>query len=463
MTPGLFILSRDVNFVEQLRTRFATRFELVVAESLEMARRQLKATTIQAALAHLTAETLNGHSAQSFMNALKQAVSSAPIYGLVDPKCPSEVRDLAGRTVRQCLPVPVDFEQLEGLLNNHETLPAELAGYYAGLPHRVLRGQTRSLTTFTPAMFEMLDELKVAAAHDVTVLLIGETGCGKTYLARMIHEMSPRVNNRCLTVACGALPPDLIESELFGYVKGAFTGADGNKPGKFAAAQQGTLLLDEIDVLAPEQQAKLLRVMETGEYEPVGSNDTQTSSARLIVASNIDLEKLVAADKFRMDLFYRLNTLSFHLPPLRERPWDIEYLARKFATDHGRTHHIEMKHIEPEFLAALRQYRWPGNLRELENVIRRAVLYCRDGVLTLADLPSSMRPAKKRNAASGRHNGNGKAHKSVTLEDRVDEIEQRIIEESLQRHNYHRTDTAKELGISRVTLYNKMKKFGMLN
>jgi transcriptional regulator with PAS, ATPase and Fis domain len=271
------------------------------------------------------------------------------------------------------------------------------------------------------------------------------------------------------------LPPDLIESELFGYVKGAFTGADSDKQGKFAAAEEGTLLLDEIDVLAPEQQAKLLRVIETGEYEPVGSNDTQTSSARLVAASNIDLESLVEAGRFRKDLYYRLNTLSFHLPPLHERTWDIEYLARKFALDHGRAHGIVLRDIEPAFLVALKEYRWPGNIRELENVIRRAVLYCRDGVLTLSDLPSAMRPAgtgiRSGWPRNGRKNGqrteslpaNGKGRAPTTLEARIDEIEHRIIEESLRNHKNHRTDTARELGISRVTLYNKMKKFGMLN
>ena len=334
----------------------------------------------------------------------------------------------------------------------------DLPGHFTGLPHRVLQGQTRSLLTFTPAMFDMLAELKVAAAHDVTVLFVGETGSGKTYLARLLHELSPRRNQRCLTVACGALPPNLIESELFGYVKGAFTGADGNRQGKFAAAADGTLLLDEIDVLAPDHQAKLLRVIETGEYEPVGSDDTHTSRARLIVASNIDLEQLVGEGRFRMDLYYRLNTLNFHLLPLRERPWDIEFLARKFAIDHSRTHNIELKHIEPEFLAALKHYDWPGNIRELENVIRRAVLYCSQGVLATADLPSALRPLAGKASFS---TGNGQSPR--TLEQHIEQIEQRIIEESLHRHNHHRTLTAKELGISRVTLYNKMKKFGMLN
>ena len=347
---------------------------------------------------------------------------------------------------------------VSGYVEQQVAVPSrDVVGLSEETPHRVLRGQTRSLVTFTPGMFRMLDELNVAAAHDVTILLVGETGSGKTYLARLIHELSPRRQTRCLTVACGALPPDLIESELFGYVKGAFTGADNDKPGKFAAAANGSLLLDEIDVLAPKQQAKLLRVIEAGEYEPVGSNDTQTSTARLIVASNHDLDQLVRGGRFRLDLYYRLNMLSFHLLPLRERPRDIEYLARAFALEHSRTHGIPLTKIEPAFLAALGQYQWPGNIRELENVIRRAVLYCRQGVLTPADLPSTLRPA------GGGGTAGDEPGKPRTLEQCVDEVEQRIIEESLQRHNQHRNDTAKELGISRVTLYNKMKKFKMLN
>jgi DNA-binding NtrC family response regulator len=172
-----------------------------------------------------------------------------------------------------------------------------------------------------------------------------------------------------------------------------------------------------------------------------------------------------------MDLYYRLNTLSFHLPPLRERPWDIEFLARKFAIEHAHSHRIRLRRITPDFLAALRDYQWPGNIRELENVTRRAVLYCRDGVLTVSDLPSTVRrggprltePRENgRNGGNGTNGSNGGGRRGVTLEDRVEEIERRIIEESLQRHNFHRADTARELGISRVTLYNKMKKFGMM-
>jgi DNA-binding NtrC family response regulator len=332
----------------------------------------------------------------------------------------------------------------------------------AALPCRALEGPTRSLVTFTPAMFEMIDGLKVAAAHDVTILLTGETGSGKTYLARLIHELSPRQNERCLTVTCGAVSPEWIESELFGCVKGALPGVDADRPGKLAAASQGTLLLEEIDTLTPEQQVKLLRVIETGEYEMVGSNDAHVTHARLIVSSRVDLESLVAANHLRMDLGYRLGAMSFHLLPLRQRVWDLEYLARKFAFEQSRTHQIALSRIEPEFLGALRGYLWPGNLRELENVIRRAVLYCGEGVLALDDLPSALQPATKPPGANGAAGNNPAAPKPPTLEKRIEEVERRIIEETLERHNHHRTDTARELGISRVTLYNKMRKFGML-
>lgn len=475
MSRGLLVLSNDPLFVGELRRQIPEDIELVVSETVDSPRGS-QGRCVGGVIAHLSGRLLNGYSTEGFMQRLRKTAGAAPVVGVVDPSCPDELRCEVAKLARGCVSSPVSFQELDSLL----TAAGQMAGSFDGLqtlPHRVLRGQTRSLVTFTPQLFEIFDELQVAAAHDVTILLIGETGSGKTYLARLIHELSARRAERCLTVACGALPPDLIESELFGYVRGAFTGADGDREGKFAAARNGTLLLDEIDVLAPEQQAKLLRVIETGEYEPVGSNDTRTSNARLIVASNIDLQELVGQNKFRMDLFYRLNTLSFFLPPLRERPWDIEFLARQFALEHSQSHHIQLQHIEPELIAALKQYPWPGNIRELENVMRRAVLYCREGVLTTADLPSTLRkaagmdvcPVESRRGgmaptfSSGIGSSLHPAHPPQTLEERVDAVERRIIEESLQRHNFHRTETARELGISRVTLYNKMKRFGMLH
>lgn len=477
MSQPIVVLTEQAAFVDEARQALGEQAELSVCSSLDTLRRQVERTQPVAAVVHLSTSVLGDRLPRAFFSDLQSAVGARPLYAVVDPGLDPDAAELAAEVLGETLASPLPAESLHRRLQE-ETHPLDdLAGLCTDLPHRELHGRTKSLITFSPEMFEMIDDLKVPAAHDVAVLLIGETGAGKTYLAQLIHEMSKRREEKLLTVACGALPPDLLESELFGHVRGAFTSADRDREGKFAAAGDGTLLLDEIDVLPMEHQAKLLRVIETSEYEPVGSNQTMQNRARLIVASNYDLEMLVHKGVFRMDLYYRLNTLCFKLPPLRARPWDVEYLARKFALEQSRQHGVELRRIEPECIDVLRKYPWPGNIRELENVMRRAVLYCQHGILTSRDLPSSVREGRPAEAqpdlgaatsavapstpSLAMSEGVSRT-RSLTLEARVEETEKRIIEESLRRHNHHRTATAKELGISRVTLYNKMKKFGML-
>ena len=337
----------------------------------------------------------------------------------------------------------------------------------------VLEGISRRFETNTAPLAAMLTDLEIAARHDVTILLIGETGSGKTFLSRLIHEVSPRKDQPFLTVACGALPNDLIESELFGHVKGSFTGAHADKEGKFVAAGRGTVLLDEIDVLGPEQQVKLLRVIETGEFEPVGSNVTHRSAARLVVASNLNLQPLVEEGRFRPDLYYRLNMLKFDLLPLRRRKADIEPLARKFVEQLAKTHGVQITRVDRSFIEALLLYPWPGNVRELENVVRRAVIYSRDGALTSEQLPAHIlsRQAGPTNDPSVRlHDTDRNLSMAAALEDDDEQSlgaqlalsERDIIEQTLFRNSFSRTNSAKDLGISRVTLYNKMKKYGMI-
>lgn len=316
--------------------------------------------------------------------------------------------------------------------------------------------------TRTPALRSMLDRLEIAAQHDVTMLLIGETGSGKTHLAQLIHESSSRAGEPFVTVACGALPGELIESELFGHVKGAFTSAHTNKDGKFLAAGRGTILLDEIDVLTPEQQVKLLRVIEQGLFEAVGSNHTLQVDARIIAASNLELQPLVEQGRFRPDLYYRLNTLCFTIPPLRERLPDIEPLARYFVHLHAESHRVEVHTIHDNFIECLIQYPWPGNVREMENAIRSAVIYSSGGHLKMETLPPNVvsgaaGPASDPSVASF---FGGRVGKS--LGNRIQHTEKDIIEQALLNNNYSRTKTARHLGISRVTLYNKMKKYGMM-
>jgi len=556
---GVLVFTKDQSLVQTISHEIGPDIPLIPVPSIQSLHEKLEQQSVRAVLVHMGKDTLNGDSPGRFIADLNDTIEHAPLFGLVDPDCPSRLRKLASRSADDCLPMPIDYERLRALLSDRHNPQNELEAIWKNVPHRELHGATRSLVTFSPNMFEMLDEIEVAARHDVSALLIGETGSGKTYLAKLIHEISERRGNRFSTVACGALPTDLIESELFGHKRGSFTGADADREGKFAATGRGTLLLDEIDVLAPDQQAKLLRVIETGEYEAVGSNDTKVSQARLIVASNYNLEDLVRAGNFRTDLYYRLNILCFRLPPLRERPLDIEFLARKFAVEHSKSHNIQLREIEPGFIDTLRAYPWPGNIREMENVIRRSVLYCKRGILTVDDLPSAIRRAASGqspvampilNGVMANHSvanrpmhgdgGNPMINPSFpsnrsyypqnggftspaqqvdnrnyesspqgayqlpvgpyannysnaggdnrfsdpnppstgpnipgssgmnppippkTLEARVGSMERRIIEDSLARNNHRRKETAAELGISRVTLYNKMKKFGLL-
>jgi transcriptional regulator with PAS, ATPase and Fis domain len=352
---------------------------------------------------------------------------------------------------------PRDAAILRGQVEEFLKVQPECPPERVESPREVIERRLRALT---PSLMPLVDRLALAAVHEVTLLLTGETGTGKTYLARLIHECSPRRGGRFVQVGCGALAPNLVESEFFGHVRGAFTGADRPKLGKFAVAAGGTLLLDEIDTLGLEQQTKLLRVIETGEYEPVGSNETQFSSARIIVASNWDLDQAVDQGKFRRDLFYRLNVMSFHLPPLRERVRDIEPLVRGMAARFGRKFNKQWLEdgltISPEALAALETFPWPGNLRQLENVIQQAVLLCPGPALGLEHLP---RPIQEFVAQTSLPRPT-QAH---SLQGEQEAVEKRLILRALESNDYNRTKAAVALGISKVTLYRKLKKYGLMS
>ena len=287
----------------------------------------------------------------------------------------------------------------------------------------------RRLFGFTPSLLPLLERIALAAQHDVTVLLTGETGTGKTYLARLMHDCSPRARQPFLSVPCGAQPASLVESVFFGHLKGAFTGADRPKMGKFAAAGKGTLLLDEIDTLGLEAQAGLLRVIETGDYEPVGGNQTLRCEARIIVASNWDLEE-AARQGLRADLYYRLNVMSFHLPPLRERVQDVAPLVRGMTARYNTKFRKQLYDVSAEAMAALENYDWPGNLRQLENVVQQAVLVSKGAALTPDDLPAPVREGR----GTARRNGLA----SKPLEHSRDSAERAVIERALQAHNFSR-------------------------
>ena len=351
------------------------------------------------------------------------------------------------------LSLPLDRDVVNYLFR--EQIPLNLAGRspLGKEPFSVEFNKFRYMT-YSPELYQTLTNLRAVAKHDVTILLVGETGTGKTTLARLVHELSPRADRAMLTVACGALPGELIESELFGHVKGAFTGADRAKVGKFEAVGRGTLLLDEIDVLGPHQQAKLLRVIESGEFEPVGSNETRICQAQLIVATNVNLTQLMERNEFRSDLYYRLSVLEFDIPPLRDRPQDIIPLTLSFIREFSQGHGIAIERIKPEFLACVAGYTWPGNVRELKNHIRRAVLFSQAGELNRFDLAAAVQSCRPEIAFH---------REPATLTEKMATSELEILEAALRANNFRRTATAEALGISRVGLYKKMRKYGLLD
>jgi DNA-binding NtrC family response regulator len=321
-------------------------------------------------------------------------------------------------------------------------------------PETVEEVVRRRLLVTAPSLLPLVERIALASRHDVTVLLTGETGTGKTHLARLMHDCSPRKGEPFLTVPCGAQPANLVESAFFGHVRGAFTGADRAKVGKFEAAGNGTILLDEIDTLGMEQQAGLLRVIETGEFEPVGSNETRRCTARIVVASNWDLEEAVRHNKFRQDLYYRLNVMSFHLPPLRERVQDVAPLARAMAARFNTKFGKDLFDVSPRALDALEAYPWPGNIRQLENFVQQAVLISSGPELTFEHLPPQVRDY--------RPDGRPPSSPPDSLSHSRELLERNVIQRALSNHGYSRSRAAHALGISRVTLYKKMKKYGLM-
>jgi two-component system response regulator HydG len=379
-----------------------------------------------------------------------------PIIMIVEESNPelSQQLEQLDAYVSQRIRWPEDADRLTQVIRTRIGVGGQLAGQgKESVPDQI----RRRLLGQTPSLTPLVERIALAAAHEVTVLLTGETGTGKTYLARILHDFSPRKNAPFLTVPCGAQPANLVESAFFGHVRGAFTGADRAKIGKFEVAGKGTLLLDEIDTLGLEQQAGLLRVIETGEYEPVGSNETRHCEARIIVASNWDIEEAVQNGKFRTDLYYRLNVMSFHLPPLRERVQDIAPLVRALTARFNTKFRKDLFDISPRAMEALENFPWPGNIRQLENFVQQAVLLSSGPELLLDHLPQQVRDNRATHqmvAVSG---------SADTLVHNREMLERNVIQRILEKNGYSRARAATALGISRVTLYKKMKKYGLMN
>ncbi len=308
-----------------------------------------------------------------------------------------------------------------------------------------LKGSWRleDLVSRSPAMRKLFDLVPVLAQSISTVLIGGESGTGKELLARAIHTHSARADGPFVAVNCGALPDALLEAELFGFRKGAFTDAKVDRPGRFERARGGTIFLDEIGEISPAMQVRLLRVLQEKSFEPLGATDVVQADVRVVAATNRDLKQMVESGAFRLDLYYRLNVVRLALPALRTRAEDIPLLAEHFVDRLNRLQGRHVQGLTDDALAVLGQHRFPGNVRELENIIERAFVLCGSGPIEVTHLPDELQPAAPAAAETGSP---------------LDRAEAEALTAALRKHHGNRGAVASELGIHRATLYRKMRR-----
>jgi len=347
---------------------------------------------------------------------------------------------------------PIDLDELLLRIQRVER-EASLKGENRDLKEALReKFQVDFILTASGKMEEALNLVGRVAPSQATVLILGESGTGKELFARAIHYAGPRAGKPLVKVNCAALPENLLESELFGHEKGAFTGAVARRVGRFEQADGGSIFLDEIGDLSPALQSKLLRVLQEKEIERVGSNQTIKIDVRVIAATNRNLEEAIRKGAFREDLYYRLNVVTLSLPPLRERKEDIPILLDHFLKKYSRENKNEVASMTKEVRDLLLQYEYPGNVRELENIIERAVVLCRGDTLTIQDLPLNLRESKRDIPPE-------KSREAGNLPETLENLERQLILRALERSGGIQTRAAEGLGINERVLRYKMKKY----
>jgi DNA-binding NtrC family response regulator len=411
-------------------------FEPVLAVSGEQALEKLRAQKFDLMISDVRRPGLTG------LETLRRARQEHAVLPVLLVTAYADIREAVGAMrdgALNYLAKPIDLDELLATVRQVTGLAAAVPVKFSA--DKVLPPQ---VVARSPLMQALFHDASYIAASESRVLITGESGVGKEVLADVLHGWSARAGGPLVKVNCAAIPETLLESELFGHEKGAFTGATAQRIGRFELANGGTIFLDEVADMSPPLQAKLLRVTQDGLFTRVGSNKELQTNARILAATNRNLEEEVKAGRFREDLFYRLNVVELNIPPLRERPEDILPLAGAFIAEFAKG--------RARFSAAvsecLTRYAWPGNVRELRNAMERAALLCRGELILPEHLPARMRPAADAPAAPPASEG-----------ERLGEIERQAIFQALRKHGFNRTETAKALGISRRALIYKLQRF----
>jgi DNA-binding NtrC family response regulator len=396
-----------------------------------------------------TRDTTSGEEGLSLLSKLQQLDTPMPVIVMTAWGTVGLAVEAMRRGARDFIQKPWDNERVLAVVRTQVELGRALRrSQRLEAENRVLRDQGANRPTLiaeSAAMRPVLELVARVGPSDANVLITGENGTGKGTVAQSLHVVSARAGRPLVTVNAGGLSEGLFESELFGHVKGAFTDAKSDRVGRFELAEGGTLFLDEIANISMGLQSKLLRVLETGEFERVGSSRTRRANARIISATNADLNAEVAAGRFRQDLLFRLNTIEIQLPPLRERREDIPLLARHFLTQHAQRYRKPLTGFEPAAMQLLLDHAWPGNVRELDHAVERAVLMAQDDLVRTRDL--GLRTPKDA---------------AARIEDMsLEEVEGFLIKKALARYDGNVSQAAKALGLSRSALYRRLQRFGL--
>jgi DNA-binding NtrC family response regulator len=393
-----------------------------------------------------TRDTTSGQEGLEVIPKIQEIDNTLPIVVMTAWATINLAVEAMKRGARDFVPKPWDNERLLAIVRTQIELAGALRkGRKLEAANQLLRGGMPNLIAEAPAMRPVVDMIPRVAPSDANILITGENGTGKGLVAQALHALSPRNSHSMITVNMGGLSETLFESELFGHVKGAFTDAKTDRAGRFELADEGTLFMDEIANIPLNQQAKLLRVIEAGEFERVGSSKTLRANVRIISATNANLHDEVAAGRFRQDLLFRLNTIEIALPPLRDRREDIMPLANNFLQQHARRYRKEIAGFDESARERLLQHSFPGNVRELDHVIERAVLMTQD------------RQVKARDLGLTSTGGDSRSLEEMSLE----EVEAFLIKKALARNDGNARKAAEALGLSRSAFYRRLQQYGL--